>query len=139
MFNSLFYKLIIIPLVYTYDKTCTQCYGEKGYCLDKTVVNAESEDDFKKIKSQYRQFYDCTKGGKTETVTYAAGGGVTAVITAKYCQFKPNSKYYAVIIVPVLAFSFALIGLAYYLIKVRKSSYSPPPENKSVEMTTGTV
>jgi hypothetical protein len=66
-------------------------------------------------------------------------GAITVVITYEYCQFKPNSKYYAVIIVPVLVFSFALIGLAYYLIKVRKSSYSPPPENKSVEMTTGTV
>ena len=132
MFNSLFYKLIIIPLVLSYDKTCTQCYGEKGYCLDKTVVNAESEDDFKKIKSQYRQFYDCTKGGDTITTDDDFSGQ----FTVKYCELKPNSKYYAVIIVPVLAFSFAIMGLAYYLrIKYCKKEYSQPNKDTSIEMT----
>jgi len=129
-----------ITVAVSYDKTCSACFEEKGYCLDRGVTGDDDNiaDDLTYYKKNYRQFYDCIKGGKsvTESSSYS---GFTMEQTIQYCQFKPNSKYYAVIIVPVLVFSFALIGLAYYLIKVRKSSYSPPPENKSVEMTTGTV
>ena len=92
-------------------------------------------------KEPYRQFYDCTKGGKTITTsgTDDGGGGGNYTTTQKYCDFKPNSKYYAVIIVPVLGFSFTIMGLAYYLRFKFSKGYNHPPENKdiyrSLEMT----
>ena len=90
----------------------------------------------KTIKSQYRQFYDCTKGGDTVTSTDDDGNGQVNTFTAKYCELKPNSKYYAVIIVPVLAFSFAIMGLAYYLrIKYCNKGYNQPNKDTSIEMT----
>lgn len=95
----------------------------------------------KYYKVTYRQFYDCTKGGNTITTSGTDDGGANYTTTQKYCEFKPNVKYYAVIIIPVLAFSFAIMGLACYLRFKFSKSYNQPAssENKdiyrSLEMT----
>ena len=93
-------------------------------------------------KEYARKFYDCEANGKTETESYYTttddtGAPVTNenIMMTTYCELKPNSKYYAVIIVPVLAFSFALMGLAYYFLRMRGTAYAPPSEKKSTEMT----
>ena len=91
----------------------------------------------KTLKSQYRQFYDCKTGSDTITTTDDdTTTGQTNTFTAKYCELKPNSKYYAVIIVPVLAFSFAIMGLAYYLRIKFSKGYQQPKKDISIEMTT---
>ena len=89
----------------------------------------------KTYQSQYRQFYDCTTGGDSITTTDDDYNGQPNTFTAEYCELKPNSKYYAVIIVPVLAFSFAIMGLAYYLRIKYFKVYQQPNKDTSIEMT----
>jgi hypothetical protein len=107
----------------TYDNTCTLCFEHDGVCPTKAGPNYDV------TKEGYRQFYDCTSGGKT---------GSETTTTVKYCQLKPNSKYYAVIIVPVLAFAAIIAGLVFVFREklglVKKAEYAPPAE-KATEVT----
>jgi len=103
------------------DETCGSCYEEKGYCYTGTAV-----------KTTNVNFYDCVEGGETikststddNTDDQGQKTTTTSTTAVTYCQLKPNGSYYAVIIVPVLAFSFMLMGLAYYFRKVRGKSSS---------------
>jgi len=107
------------------DKTCGSCYEEKGYCLTENELKKTNEN-------KKNNFYDCVEGGETVKFTstddYTDDQGQkttsTTTMATTYCQLKPNGSYYAVIIVPVLAFSFMLMGLAYYFRKVRGKSSS---------------
>lgn len=138
--------MIITSIEYTYTKACPACFEEMGVCFTTLSEMAELFTSGKATYKEYaRKFYDC-KAGKTVTTSTVDdqtddNGGVTTTTTyynkdvSTICELKPNSSYYAVIIVPVLAFSFTLMGLAYYFLRVRGPAYAPPSEKKSTEMT----
>jgi hypothetical protein len=66
-----------------------------------------------------RQFYDCLPGGSTAS-------------PYTYCKLEKNSKYYAVIIVPTLAFAAVLIGLfLFFKTSICKTGYAQPQPEKT--------
>ena len=69
-----------------------------------------------------RQFYDCLPGGSTAS-------------PYTYCKLEKNSKYYAVIIVPTLAFAAVLIGLfLFFKTSFCKTGYAQPQPEKTTEL-----
>jgi len=126
--------MIITSIEYTYTKACPACFEEVGVCFTTASEMSELFTSGKATYKEYaRKFYDCKAGGVTTTDDDANPYSTEHV--RSYCELKPNSSYYAVIIVPVLAFSFTLMGLAYYFLRVRGTAYAPPSEKKSTEMT----
>lgn len=97
------------------DDTCSTCWKNDGCCLVGGSDCGLGSDSA--LKSGYRQFYDCTSGGDTED-------------GMQMCQLSKNHAYYAVIVVPVLAFSFIIMGLLYVFRAKLFKGYSAPPENK---------
>lgn len=68
-----------------------------------------------------RQFYDCKSGGSTES-------------SITYCKLEANSRYYAVIVVPTLAFGGFLIAM--YLFKYRSLFFGSGPAYTNPEKIT---
>jgi hypothetical protein len=85
----------------------------------------------KVMNKNFNKFYDCVEGGETVKVTSTDDDSANMVVT--YCQLKPNGAYYAVIIVPVLAFSFMLMGL-YYFKRIRGKSSSVVVDTEVVKV-----
>ena len=135
--------MIITSIEYTYTKACPACFEEVGVCFTTLSEMSELFTSGKATYKEYaRKFYDCKAGKTVTTSTEDDDDNGSGTITTTYskdvstiCELKPNSSYYAVIIVPVLAFSFTLMGLAYYFLRVRGTAYAPPSEKKSTEMT----